>query len=206
MILYTPFPIPGWKFRPGGDCGSCFCSSKRSPVTDIDFYGGHCLLCVMNVFVERWPAIKISNGDKCNVPREQRNALPPVLANVLARVLSLERSLLPSSNHREPRITLPRGTGGICSMRLIRNGAVIKIVISRISRCSSPSSFFFEKWSRNFFIVTSISILLRLSNSFFQFFVIFILSWRFLDYLEYRRKNLYSHRKKRKKYSIWETS
>lgn len=82
---YTPFPIPGWKFGPGGDCGSCFCSSKRSPVTDIDFYGGHCLLCVMNVFVERWPAIKISNGDKCNVPREQRNALPPVLSNVLAR-------------------------------------------------------------------------------------------------------------------------
>lgn len=107
VILYTPFPIPGWKFRPGGDCGSCFCSSKRSPVTDIDFYGGHCLLCVMNVFVERWPAIKISNGDKCNVPREQRNALPPVLAYVLARVLSLERPPLPSSNHREPRITLP---------------------------------------------------------------------------------------------------
>lgn len=177
-ILYTPFPIPGWKFRPGGDCGSCFCSSKRSPVTDIDFYGGHCLLCVMNVFVERWPAIKISNGDKCNVPREQRNALPPVLANVLARVLSLERSLLPSSNHREPRITLPRGTGGICSMKLIRNDAVIKIVISRISRCSSSffSSSSFPS-SRNGVVISSSLHRFRLFYDYFlQFFIIFIVS------------------------------
>ena len=176
-ILYTPFPIPGWKFRPGGDCGSCFCSSKRSPVTDIDFYGGHCLLCVMNVFVERWPAIKISNGDKCNVPREQRNALPPVLANVLARVLSLERSLLPSSNHREPRITLPRGTGGICSMKLIRNDAVIKIVISRISRCSSSSSSSSFPSSRNGVVISSsLHRFLLFYDYFLQFFIIFILS------------------------------
>ena len=160
-ILYTPFPIPRWKFRPGGDCGSCFCSSKRSPVTDIDFYGGHCLLCVMNVFVERWPAIKISNGDKCNVPREQRNALPPVLANVL---------------HREPRITLPRGTGGICSMKLIRNDAVIKIVISRISRCSFSSSPSFPSSRNGVVISSSLHRFLLFYDYFLQFFIIFILS------------------------------
>lgn len=97
VILYTPFP-----YRSGGSFVACrsprssvSAPVNESPVTDIDFYGGHCLLCVMNVFVVRWSAIKISNGDKCNVPWEQRDAWRLVLAVL---------SLLHSSSH--PAVSL----------------------------------------------------------------------------------------------------
>lgn len=68
VILHTPFRPAEVPFQPRLGVSAPASDRRRRTST---FTGLHCLLCVMNGFVER--PVKIAGGDKCNVPARSRH-------------------------------------------------------------------------------------------------------------------------------------
>lgn len=67
VILHTPFRPAEVPSQPRLGVSARASDRRRRTST---FTGRHCLLCVMNGFVER--PVKIAGGDKCNVPARSR--------------------------------------------------------------------------------------------------------------------------------------